>query len=92
MRVFIKCLQVWECQSSNVYEYIIHWKSGKNQNNSCKVGFNNALRDVPSSECVNGLLTRNSLVHMCLLLYVYLQHIGKNGVAANAGGCLYVHR
>jgi len=83
--------QVWECQSNNVYEYILHWKSGKNQNSSGKVGFDNALRDVPSSECVNRLLTRNSLVHMCLLLYVYLQHIGKNGVAANAGGCLYVH-
>ena len=49
-----------------------------------------ALIDVPSSECVNCLLTRNSLVNMCLLLYVFLQQIGKNGVAANARGCLYV--
>jgi len=58
----------------------------KNQSISGKVGFDNALRDAPSSECVNRLLTRNSLVHMCMLLYVFLQHIGKNAVAVNAGG------
>ena len=41
---------------------------------SGKVGFNNALRDVPSSECVNRLLTRNSLVHTCLLLRFSATH------------------
>jgi len=46
--------------------------------------------NVPSSECFNRLLTRNSLVHTCLLLYIFLQQIGKNSVAANAKGCLYV--
>ena len=55
-----------------------------------KVGFYNTLRDAPCSECDNRLLTRNPLVHLCLLLYVFLQHIGKNCVAANAEGCLYV--
>jgi len=59
-------------------------------NISGRVGFDNALRDVPSLEWVNRLLTQNSLVHMCLLLYVFLQQIGKNGVASNARGCLYV--
>ena len=29
------------------------------------------MRDVPSSECVNRLLTRNSLVHLCLLWYFF---------------------
>ena len=40
----------------------------ENQNISGKVGFEYALRDVRSSECVNRLLTRNSQVQMCLLL------------------------
>jgi len=68
---------------------IIHWKSGKNHNIGGKVGFDNAVRDDSSSECVNRLLTRNSLVHMCLLLYVFLQQMGKNDIVANAEGCLY---
>jgi len=55
-----------------------------------KYSIKNQAQDVPSSECFNRLLTRNSLVHTCLLLYVFLQQIGKNGVAANARGCLYV--
>jgi len=29
------------------------------------------------------------IVHMCLLLYVFLQQMGKNGIAANAEVCLY---
>ena len=57
-----------------------------------KVGFDNALRDVPSSECVNCLMTRNSLVHMCLLLYIFLQQIGKNSVDVNAESCRYMQR
>ena len=52
---------------NNVYKNVLHWKSGKNHNIDGKDGFNNALRDAPFSECVNHLLTRNSLVHMCLL-------------------------
>jgi len=40
----------------------------ENQNISGKVGFEYALRGVPSSECVNRLLTRNSQVQMRLLL------------------------
>ena len=68
---------------------ILHWQSGKNHIIGGKVGFDNAVRDAPSSECVNRPLTRNSLVHMCLLLYVFLQQKSKNGIAANAEGCLY---
>jgi len=68
----------------------MHWKSCKNHYIGGKVGFDNALRDVPSSECVRPVLTRNSSVHMCLLLHVFLQHIGNNCVAANALGCLYM--
>jgi len=68
---------------------ILYWKSGKYHNIGGKVGFDNAVRDALSSECVNCLLTRNSLVYMCLLLYVFLQQMGKNGIAANAEGCLY---
>jgi len=67
-----------------------HLKSGKYHNICGRFGFDNALGDVPSPECVNRLLTRNSQVHMCFLLYVFLQQIGKNGVAMNAEGCLYV--
>ena len=47
---------------------------------------------VVKSECFNRLLTRNSLVHTCLLLYIFLQQIGKNCVALNAEGCRYVQR
>ena len=46
--------------------------------------------DAPSLEFVKRLLTRNSLVHMCLFLYDFLQQISKNCVAANAVDCIDV--
>ena len=49
-----------------------------------------SIRDVPYSKCVKRLLTRNSLVHICLLWYVLSATNLQNGVALNARGCLYV--
>jgi len=78
LSVDIPCaLRSKEWQSNNVYESILHWKSGTNHNISGEVGFDNALRDVPSSKCVNWLLTWNSLVH-CTHVFVIIRFSATN--------------
>lgn len=61
----------------------------KSQNIDGQVGFNNVLR---CPLFVNRQVTRNSLVRMCLVLYVFLQEIGKHCVPANVGDSVHVQQ